>query len=92
MPTVTLDWLATRFPLPNVVKIDVEDAEAKALAKAETVLQPDPKVICEVAGKNSTMVTRILTYHGYKLYDGNLPVHMRVPTPTAPPNTLGIRA
>ena len=27
VPTVTLDWLAARFPAPDVLKIDVEGAE-----------------------------------------------------------------
>ena len=34
VPTVTLDWLASHFPLPDVIKIDVEAAEVKVLAGA----------------------------------------------------------
>ena len=34
VPTVTLDWLAARFPAPDVLKIDVEGAELAVLAGA----------------------------------------------------------
>jgi len=91
VPTVTLDWLAARFPKPNLIKIDVEEAETKVLAKSTDVLRGNPKIICEVAGRNSTMVADILMNCGYTLYDADQPTHMRVPIPFAAPNTLGIR-
>ena len=78
VPTVTLDWLAARFPKPNLIKIDVEEAEAKVLAKSTDVLHAHPTIICEVAGRNSTIVADILTNCGYTLYDGDQPAHMRV--------------
>jgi hypothetical protein len=86
-----LDWLAARFPKPNLIKIDVEEAETKVLAKATDVLHAHPKIICEVAGGNSTNVADILINCGYTLYDADQPAHMRIPIPFAAPNTLGIR-
>jgi FkbM family methyltransferase len=32
VPTVSLDWLAERFPAPDIIKIDVEGAELNVLA------------------------------------------------------------
>jgi len=90
VPTVTLDWLAERFPVPDIIKIDVEEAEAKALAKSSRVLQAHPKIICEVAEKNFTLVGEILSHYGYTLYDGDQPIRERVPKPLPSPNTLGI--
>ena len=52
VPTVTLDWLAMHFPLPNVVKIDVEAAGMKVLAGSPDVLRALPMIICEVAASN----------------------------------------
>ena len=63
----------------------------KVLAKSTDVLRAHPKIICEVAGRNSTMVADILTNCGYTLYDADQPTHLRVPIPFAAPNTLGIQ-
>ena len=90
VPITTLNWLATRFPAPNVVKIDVEEAEVKVLGAAENVLRSHPKIICEVAGKNSEAVASILSEHDYTLYDGDAPAQMRVPTLAAAANTLAV--
>ena len=91
VPTVTLDWLAACFPVPNVIKIDVEEAEAKALAKSTDFLYAAPKINGEVAEQNATIVTEILTNYGYILYDRGQPAQMRVPIPFASPNNLAIR-
>ena len=42
VPTVTLDWLAARFPAPDVLKIDVEGAELAVLARRRQVLAAFP--------------------------------------------------
>jgi len=91
VPTVTLDWLADRFPPPNVIKIDVEQAETAVLAGGARVLELAATVICEVAGRNSAAVRHLLTGYGFALYDGDLPVHERAPAADAPPNTLAVR-
>jgi FkbM family methyltransferase len=91
VPVVSLDWLASRFASPDVIKIDVEQAEAAVLAGGSEVLDRAAAVICEVAAHNSAAVRDLLTARGYTLYDGDLPSGERVPVPGAPPNTLAIR-
>jgi FkbM family methyltransferase len=90
VPTLTLDWLATRFPLPDVIKIDVEEAEVMVLKGASAVLEARPTVICEVASRNAAEVSDALSSHGYLLYDGEQPGPQRTPVTSAPPNTLAI--
>jgi FkbM family methyltransferase len=88
VPTVTLDWLAVRFPVPDVLKVDVEGAELAVLSGGTEVLAHSPTVICEVYAQNATAVSHILTGHGYTLYDGDRPPGKRVPAAAAPFNTL----
>jgi FkbM family methyltransferase len=90
VPAVTLNWLATHFPPPNVIKIDVEGAEISVLSGAADILESLPAVICEVASCNATGIAEILATHGYALYDGDLSEHLRVPLTVAPPATLAI--
>lgn len=92
VPTVTLDWLAGRFPAPDVLKIDVEGAEVAVLGGGARVLAQSPAVICEVTAQNATAVSSTLTGHGYTLYDGDNHPSERVPTAAAPFNTLAIAA
>jgi FkbM family methyltransferase len=92
VPAVTLDWLASGFGFPDVVKIDVEQAEAVVLTGASGVLGHAAAVICEVSACNSAVVRDLLTAHGYTLYDGDQRSGERVPVTDAPPNTLAIRA
>ena len=89
VPTVTLDWLATRFPMPSVLKIDVEAAELKVLSGGARVLRAGPTIICEVAKRNAATAGDLLTTYGYTLYDGHQPSR-RTPTVVAPPETLAI--
>lgn len=90
VPTVTLDWLAGRFPMPAVVKIDVEAAELKVLSGGASVLRSRPTIVCEVAGSNSAAAGHLLTTYGYTLYDAHQPSAQRTPTTGAPPDTLAI--
>jgi FkbM family methyltransferase len=90
VPTVTLDWLAERFPVPNVIKIDVEAAEIKVLTGSESVLRSYPKIICEVSSCNSQATADLLVHHGYSVYDGELLAAQRTPVATAPWTTLAI--
>lgn len=91
VPAVTLDWLASGLGFPDVVKIDVEQAETAVLAGASQVLERAAAVICEVAGHNSAAVGDLLSGHGYTLYDADLHAGERLPLTGAPPNTLAIR-
>ena len=90
VPTVTLDWLAEHFPQPDVIKIDVEEAELMVLRGAANVLSMLPTLICEVAARNATGVRDVLRGHGYSIYDAEQPAANRVPTDLAPANTLAI--
>jgi hypothetical protein len=91
VPTVTLDWLAAQFQAPDVIKIDVEQAEMAVLSGASSVLRAAlPTIICEVASRNATAVRDLLTAHGYILYDGDQSSAERVPTAGAPPTTLAV--
>ena len=92
VPTVTLDWLAARFPAPDVLKIDVEGAEMGVLAGGAEVLGGRPALICEVSEQNAAGVSAILGSHGYTLYDGDQAPADRGPVSAAPFNTLAIAA
>jgi FkbM family methyltransferase len=91
VPALTLDWLAARFAAPDVIKIDVEEAEAAVLAGGSRVLGLASTIICEVAARNSSAVRELLNARGYVLYDGDRPSGERVPVADAPPNTLAVR-
>ncbi len=91
VPAVTLDSLASGLVFPDVIKIDVEQAEAAVLAGGSQVLERAAAVICEVAACNAAAVRDLLTAHGYTLYDGDLPSGERVLAAGAPPNTLAVR-
>ena len=91
VPAVTLDWLAARLGMPDVIKIDVEEAEAAVLAGGSRVLGLASTIICEVAARTAAAVRDLLAAHGYALYDGDLPPGERVPMADAPPNTLAVR-
>ena len=90
VPTVTLDWLSEHFPLPDVIKIDVEEAEASVLVGGSRVLSTQPAVLCEVAQRHATRVHQLLSERGYRLYDGELPPDRRIQSATAAPNTLAL--
>ena len=91
VPALTLDWLCSRFAAPDVIKIDVEEAEAAVLAGGSRVLGLASRIICEVAARNSAAVRDLLNAHGYVLYDGDLLASEREPVTDAPANTLAIR-
>ena len=90
VPTVTLDWLAAHFPMPDVVKIDVEAAELEVLAGGTHVLRAGASIACEVAACNSSKVSDILTANGYILYDGDEHTPERIPISNALPSTLAL--
>ncbi len=89
VPTVTLDHLLNYFPAPDVVKIDIEGAEALALAGATSVLKLCPVILCEVAAENADAVRDLLVPHGYRFYDGDL-AGLRSPVDHPPYSTVAL--
>jgi FkbM family methyltransferase len=68
--SVTLDWLLQHFRKPDVLKIDVEGAELRALSGAKKILdEVRPTIVCEVSADNARAVTDLFASHGYTLYD-----------------------
>ena len=55
-------------PYPNVLKVDVEGAEAAVLRAATRILAEYPTIICEVSSENTAVVTALLG--DYALCDG----------------------
>lgn len=76
--TVSLDWLLERQPPPDVLKIDVEGAEAAVLRGAGRLLaESRPKILCEVTDDNRGEVGELLGSRGYRLFDASLPAAER---------------
>jgi FkbM family methyltransferase len=65
--SVTLDWMLERFPVPQVVKIDVEGMEYEALKGAAKLLRLKPTILCEVTA-NHDAVGQLLREAGYALF------------------------
>jgi hypothetical protein len=97
-PTVslTLDFLLDYFPVPSVLKIDVETHEVSVLKGAARLLREiRPTIWCEVSSENSTEVTELLRAAGYKLFGAEVRPHppterawfhtLAVPSPDCPP-------
>jgi FkbM family methyltransferase len=65
--TVTLDSLLAQFPPPNVMKIDIEGAEAKVMRGGEKMLETvRPLIYCEISGQNIQTLHDILTKFSYR--------------------------
>jgi FkbM family methyltransferase len=87
--TVTLDWILGQFPAPNVLKIDVERAEDRALAGASRLLSSfRPRILCEVCQENASRVSKILHSFGYVLVDASADRFRRAPIENAAYSTL----
>jgi len=65
--TITLDSLLNNFSAPDVIKIDIEGAEAAALKGATTVLGHHPAIFCEVS-RDHQQIRDLLASAGYKFY------------------------
>lgn len=71
LTTITLDDFVKSHPLPDFMKIDVEDEEARVLQGARSILRErKTKICCELHSlKSATEVKQILTEYGYKITD-----------------------
>ena len=72
VPTITLDSLLEHFAKPQVVKIDVEGAEAIVLHGATRILADcRPLFYIEVGAEQNADVMAEFQRHDYKLYDAD---------------------
>jgi hypothetical protein len=70
VPTLRLDTLLRHFPPPDLIKIDVEGAEALVLRGCEQVLEDSrPILVVEVHEANRDEITARLSAADYVLYD-----------------------
>jgi FkbM family methyltransferase len=89
--TLSLDDILTYFPAPDVLKTDVEGAEALVLRGAEVILAKHrPVIICEVASINKDEVTSRLLAHEYELFDALVPPRDRRRLSMATHNTIAL--
>lgn len=90
--SVSVDWLAGKLPLPDVIKIDVEGAELEVLVGALGLLRTKgPIILCEVCEERSPEVTVLLKNVGYRIYDGEVSASDRPEVAVAPWSTIAIR-
>jgi FkbM family methyltransferase len=93
VPAFNLDWLLTKFPTPNVIKIDVEGAELEVLCHQHRMLnEVRPVIICEVGSGTADEITRVLTSASYSLFDGDQSLSKMGTVDRATWNTVAIPA
>jgi len=69
LTTITLDDFAATHPLPNFIKMDVENEEGRVLQGARTILRERKALICcELHSEEAAReVQEILTEYGYRI-------------------------
>jgi FkbM family methyltransferase len=88
---LNLDWLAEELPPPNVIKCDVEGAEAEVFSGQSKILKDiRPVIICEVGQATSDRITEILVNERYHLFDGEKPLSPSSEVDRAPWTTIAI--
>lgn len=88
---LNLDWLGSNLPPPNVIKCDVEGAEADIFSGQTEILNKiRPVIICEVSDNAATLMTAILVESGYVLYDGERPLAANAMMDRTSWNTIAI--
>lgn len=91
VPTVTLDWLAERYPRPDVLKIDVDGNEGRVLAGGMELLRTHhPVILTEVYERNADTVSAVLQALGYTLYNYDHGESARIRIERAAYNTLAL--
>ena len=69
---VTMNWMSDNLPLPDVLKIDVEGAEAELFGAADDLfLKKRPVVLVEVNAGSLDFVSKFLLRHKYRLLDAD---------------------
>jgi len=70
-----LDWLLSKLPIPDIIKIDVEGAELEVLSNQVRMLnEVRPLIVCEVGSNAADEITKLLTSASYRLFDGGKPL------------------
>jgi FkbM family methyltransferase len=76
--TFSLDNFLDLEAKPNVIKIDVEGAEAMILRGAKRLLENvRPRLVCEVVEQNRAEVQSFLTQYDYRVFDGEHSLPLR---------------
>ena len=89
--TFTLDHLLDSYPMPHLLKIDVEGAEYQVLQGASRMLSDvRPKIYVEVGSDLSDSVTAKLREHDYALLDPMSPKNRRTSMVKCAFNTLAV--
>ena len=89
--TITLDWLATQIPAPDLIKIDAEGVDFLVLKGASELLRNrKPILIFEGGDEIAEQSAALLLPLGYTLFDGELPPEQRRPLTRATFCTLAI--
>ncbi len=91
IPATTLDSLLSVFRPPTFIRIDVCGLEQMILEGGHRLLKKyRPRISVEMAEKQSPAVTSFLKSHGYRLFDGDLPVAGQQPYERCAFHTLAI--
>lgn len=91
VPTLTLDVLLTRAPLPSLVKIDVEGAEVDVLSGgSQTLSEARPLFHIEVGAEAATDVFHMLERNDYLVFEAGVSLASQEPMRRCPWNTLAI--
>jgi FkbM family methyltransferase len=87
--TTTLDLLLDQFPAPDVLKIDVEGAEARVLQGATRILSAvRPHILCETSGRDGELVFHLLKTFHYQTFDADVIPARRTPLQSPAYNIL----
>src|SRR6516164_1187551 len=86
-----LDWLLSKLPVPDIVKIDVEGAELEVLSNQVRMLtEVRPVILCEVTSNNVDEMTKLLASASYCLFNGEKPLKKAQMVNRATYNTIAI--
>ena len=90
--TVSLDWMAERIPVPDVLKIDVEGAEEKVFRGGLNLLRSKRPILLFESShpKRQDETGRLLRELRYVLYDADVPAAERKPLTKATYDTIAI--